>query len=144
MLPRSRYAKSMLTGTMRGFVIKHKGIFLKAIIAFAKILPEPKREDCKRPNSPVLFDIWDRLLKHLSLVSRIPLFKAARKLHIAEYEHDPWESELFDCFVEELVIAYLDGAYQPRTIGRPAAYWNEPIAEQEAKREKIKQLLRRE
>ena len=114
----------------RDFVIKHKGILELAIIAFAFILPEPTKENTLEPNSHVLIDRRDKFFSYYTNGSKMALFKAAWKIRICEYEHDPHYRSLDDWDVEEQVEAVLDGRWQPRPIGRPASFWDEPRTEE--------------
>jgi len=96
----------------RNFVIRHKFVFEKAVIAFASILPEYTRENCLEPNSIVLFDIKDRFFQFYANRSKEQLFHAAFKIAIFENEHDPhYRNIVFGWIVEELVEAVLDGKW---------------------------------
>lgn len=106
----------------RGYIITHKAIFMKAIIAFARILPEFTREDCDRPNTAILLDIRDKFFKYDTIESRRPLYEAAWKILIAEYEHDGDETFRLDWLVEEIA----NSEWQPRPMGHPVTCWQEP------------------
>ena len=82
------YRHLMFKGGLRGFIVKQKGIFMKAIIAYAKMIPEPTRDDTFLPNIGVLFDLRDEFLEHANIPSRIELIKALFKIGISEYAHD--------------------------------------------------------
>ncbi len=112
--------------SMRGFVIEHKGIFEKAIIAYANILPEPTKENTLEPNSHILIDKEEGFFKYYNNSSKTPLFKALWKVGICEYEHDPHYRHIGDWFVEELVESVLEGKWKPRPNRHPSGGWNEP------------------
>ncbi len=114
----------------RAFVIGHKAIFEKAIIAFAAILPDYTRENCNEVNTKILFDIEDKFWRFYNLPTRTALFKAAWKIAKFENEHDPhYRDIIFGWAVEELVEAVIDGRWKPRPIGHPSGFWNEPRVE---------------
>jgi len=121
--------------TARGFVIKHKGVFMKAIIAFANTLPEPAREgdtDPNKkvvgdPNSPLIMDVFDKFFEYFHHEGRVELLQAARKIFIFEYDHDPDYRNMFQFFLEEFVELVMSGKWKPRPIGHPSGtYWTEP------------------
>ena len=108
--------------TAREYVIKHKSIFMKAIIAYASILPEPTELKTYRHNTQRLIDSWDKLLKYYDCPARNELMRAVRKIHIDEYEHDEHYANLHDFLIEEMV----NSDYETRPCGHPFEYWNEP------------------
>jgi len=109
---------------MRGFVIEHKGVFEKAIIAYALILPEPTKENTLEPNCHILLDIRDRFRERNTV--KPALFEAAWKALICEYEHDPCYRNRLDWLLEELVESVLDGEWKPRPTNHPSGGWKEP------------------
>jgi len=125
------YLSRWMLTHMRGFVIKHKAIFEKAIIAYADILPDPTYENVLEPNSHVLLDMRNKFFSYYHNPSKMNLFQATWKIAIAENEHDPhYRSLVFGWLVEEVVEAVLDGRWKPRLIGHPGpSTWNEPRCE---------------
>ena len=117
---------------IRDFVIKHKGIFEKAIIAYAKALPEPTKEMgrdgyCLEPTSHVLLDFREKFRSYYANPTKQALFEAGWKIAIDENEHDPhYRDIVFGWLVEELVEAVLDGRWPPRRSGHPSSSWKEP------------------
>ncbi len=111
----------MLSGKMRGFVIKHKGIFMKAIIAFANSLTEPTRDNVIHPNTLKLLDFQDRFFEYEDNPGREELFRAVFRVLIAEYEHDPYYHYRFDWLLEQIV----NSGWKPRPMGFPNKYWKE-------------------
>jgi len=77
---------------------KHRKFLETAIIVRVALLPEPTRENCIHPNTLKLFDIRDRFFESFG---EDAFFKAAWKLLIVEYEHDPYY-----CFRIDWVIEY--------------------------------------
>ena len=117
----------------RQFVITHKSIFEKAIIAFASIMPDYTRDNCVETNSLILFDIRDKFFQYYTNDSKMRLFKAAWKIAIFENEHDPhYRDVIFGWILEELVEAVMDGRWQSRLAGHPSGHWEEPRTPQGA------------
>ena len=99
----SKYSNLVLTGSMRKYIMqKVKKPLLKAITILAERYPEPTRKNCQHPNTYRLFDIADKFFGYEANPERIALFKAAFKLLIAEYEHDPYYRFRFDWFLGEI------------------------------------------
>ena len=96
------YRHKMFKGENRNFIIKHKGIFMRAIILYAKMIPEPTRDDTFLPNIGVLFDLRDEFLEHANIPSRIELIKALFKIGISEYAHDTVYQFFIDWFIYRL------------------------------------------
>lgn len=112
--------------SMRAFVIEHKGIFEKAIIAYAKILPEPTKENTLEPNSHILLDRKDKFFGYYCNSSKMALFEAIWKIRICEYEHDPHYRHISDWDAEEQTESMLSGEWKPRPTNHPSGGWNEP------------------
>ncbi len=111
---------------MRDFVIGHKAIFEQAIIAFAKIIPEPTHENVLEATSHELLDMEERFLSHFNKSGKSELFNAAWKIAIFENEHDPhYRNIVFGWCVEELAEAVLDGRWEPRPSRHPSGTWIE-------------------
>lgn len=106
----------------RGFVIEHKGIFEKAIIAYAAILPEPTRDNCTNPNTHILLDAMEKFLEYDTNDSKRKLYKAAWKIGISEVEHDPSYADRGGWLIEFLA----NSDYKPRSQGHPNRLWKEP------------------
>ncbi len=117
------YGFQLLRGTMRDYVIKKiKAPLMKAIMTLASKYPAPTRENTIHPNTHKLLAIEDKFLGYEDNPQRKPLFEAAFKLLIAEYEHDPYYRWRFDWFLEEINKSH----WVPRKIGRVRACWKEP------------------
>ena len=112
---------AMLGINTRDLIIKYKGIFTKALIWFAKRLPEPTRENVIRPNSKVLLDMRDEFFKCEDNGGRHELFEAIWKIFIVEYEHDIYYSNRIDWLVEQAV----NRGWHPRPCGHPNTCWKE-------------------
>jgi len=135
----SKYREWILTGFMRQYVIdKVKkplkkaivelgrggswlGMFIALIqiIRIAKRYPKPTRENCLHSNTHRLFDIRDKFFEYND--GQKPLWEAAFKLLIAEYEHDPHYQSRFDWMLEEIAKS----GWEPR-LTRPMSHWKEP------------------
>ena len=108
--------------TAKGFVVKNKGIFMKAIIAYANTLPENTKENTCKPNTHRLIDAWDKVLGYYDCPQRNELMRAISKIHINEYEHDLHYASIMDFGIEELV----NNDWGTRPCGHPNEFWNEP------------------
>ena len=99
----SKYSTTLLTGSMRGYIInKVKKPLMKAIITLAKRYPEPTRNNCRHPNTAKLFDIAGKFFEYECNPRSEELFRAVFRLLIAEYEHDPYYRFRFDWFLEKI------------------------------------------
>ena len=92
------YRHQMFKGALRNLVVRNKGIFVKAIIAYANALPEPTRENTFLPNIHILMDIRDEFLERVNIPSRMELIEALFKIGISEYAHDT----VYQCFLDWL------------------------------------------
>ena len=96
---------------------------MKAIIAYAKILPEPTLENTYVPNTKFWIKERDKFRKYHINKNRQPLIDAAWKILIAEYEHDGYYADLMDVVVEDIKA----GDYKPRMALHPLSIcWTEP------------------
>ena len=100
--------------TERALVIAKKAIFMRAIIAFASFIPEPREKELNALNSHLILEVEDKFWEHYTFKNRIQLFKAAWKILVAMYEHAPEYRHLFDWLLEELVEMVMDGRWKPR------------------------------
>lgn len=118
------YGYQVLRGTMRDYVIsKIKKPMMKAITTLANRYPEPTRVNCLHPNSHILFDIQDKFFEYEDNHNeREAMFRAAFKILIAEYEHDPYYRYRFDWILEQII----DSDWKPRKI-RNEQCWKEPV-----------------
>ena len=118
--------------TKRQFIIEHKAVFETAIIeaaiiAFARILPEPTLTNTGWVNTPILLRIRDKFLSYHHNRSKKGLFWAAWTVLIDIPEHDPYYRTLLQWLLEELVESVMDGEWQPRSQNdMPEKYWSEP------------------
>lgn len=114
--------------TARQFIIDHKFIFKTAIIAFAKILPEPIPESLDYPNSFILLRIRDKFFKYCNYPPMTQeLYQAAWKIFICEMEHDPDHRAMVQFILEEITESIMNGEWKPREIGWPTSRnWKEP------------------
>lgn len=105
----------MLRGKTREYVIKKiKDPLRKFIIFIAKRLPEPNEGNITHPNSQRLLTIRDKFFKYDNNDSRRELYKAAWKILICEYEHDPVYRYHFDNLITEIA----NSGWQPPPPGR--------------------------
>ena len=106
----------------RQFVIEHKGVFEKSIIAYASAFPEPTIENTTNHNTHILITLKDKFLEYEDNPNRKKLFEAAWKIFIIEYEHDPYYRARFDFIIEEIIKS----DWMPRRLGHPVSHWREP------------------
>ena len=107
----------------RQFVIEHKDLFMKAIIAFADTLPEPTKENTIIPNTYPMIRIWDKLLEMEDNPGREPLFKALKKITVSEHEHDYYYKDRMQVWLELWMEEVLMGNWKPRSLGHPDSCW---------------------
>ena len=112
----------MLQSPMRQFIIEHKGMFEKAIIAYANCLPEVTRRNTIHPNTHLLLDFEERFFGYYTNPQRVPLWRAVFKIAEAEYEHDPEKKYLIDVIFEWVA----NSNWIPRPLGHPRETWCEP------------------
>ena len=121
---KSKYAKTLLIGSLRNYIIKKVKEPLKnTIIHLARKYPEPTRENCLHPNTHILFDIREKFFKYEDNPENVwteDLIKAAWKLLIATYEHDLYYRFRIDWILEQINKS----DWQPRTKLR-MPYWRE-------------------
>ena len=106
----------------RRFVIDIvKAPLYQAIILAASLLPEPTKENTERPNTHRLLDMEAKFFGHEDNPNRTKLYRAAWKIFIAEYEHDPAITYRLDYIFEEQAKS----GWEPRPPGHPDRYWKE-------------------
>ncbi len=88
--------------TARNYVITHKAIFRKAIIAYAEILPDPTLGNTYRANTKFWIKERDKFRKYYNNPGREALIEAAWKIWIDEYEHDGHYVDLIDVVVDDI------------------------------------------
>lgn len=109
--------------TARQFFIDHKAVFMNAILAFAKILPEPTKENTTKVNTHNLIDLWEWFNQH-NTKARDDLFDGLRKITIDEFEHDPFYDGRMQAFLEKWLELVLEGKWQPRNQMEPSdRFW---------------------
>lgn len=113
---------AMLGNVTRDFIIEHKGLFCKALIAFARVLPEPTKETTVRPNTHRLLDVKDEFFEHEDNPGREEVLRAIWKIGTVIYEHDIYYSNRVDWVVEKIA----NGNWVTRPCGHPNTHWNEP------------------
>jgi len=98
---------------------------MKRIISICMRYPEATKENTTRHNTHILIDIKDKFFEYEYNPGRDLLFKAAWKMLIAEYEHDPYYRHRFDWFIEKIK----ESDWEPRIKTRPSrdGLWNEPL-----------------
>ena len=118
----------MFKGGLRGYIVKHKGIFQKAIITYARMIPEPTRDNTSLPNIHLLMDLRDEFLEHVDIPNRIELIEALFKIGISEYAHDTvWQ------FFIDWLIYRLRKVLWELPIKWESTYWKTLVGTKERK-----------
>ena len=91
----------MLTGAMKNFIVKHKAIFMEAIIAYAEILPDYREHAIILKNTETLIEAKDKFLREHDITGRKELIDSACTITIDEYEHDPHYAYFTDYMMKE-------------------------------------------
>lgn len=118
----------ILVNRRKYFVDNVKAPLLMAVIIYGYRYPEPKRENCKNPDSLVLLDIWDEFFKWEDNPGRDRFFKAVRRITIGELEANDYYTQRFSWFLMKLVEAYMSGRWQPSLPCTPFYCWKDPDA----------------
>ena len=101
-------------------VIRYKAVLRKVLIWYAKLIPEPTRENVPLHNAHILMDIQDWFLLHED-GGKTALFKALFKIGISVYV-DPYYGQRIDRIKEELEKRE---DWEKLPIGQPAGCWKE-------------------
>ena len=120
------YLSQWMLVSKRDFVIKCKAVLRKVVIWFASKLPDPTKENTLEPNSHILLAIRDKFFGYYNNKGREDMFRAAWKVLICEYEHDPHYRHILDWLIEEVVESVMSGEWKPRPSRHPSGFWNEP------------------
>lgn len=97
-------------------------IALIQIVRIVKRYPEPTRENTPGGNVHILLGIEDKFFKYENNSGRDALFRAAFRLFIATYAHDPYYRYRADWFKEE----WDKSNWELRPAGHPNGSWKEP------------------
>jgi len=94
--------------TKRDYFMNHvKKPLRLGLIEIGKRFPVPERNDCTRPNTPVLLAIREEFFNHHHNNNggngRDDMFDAAFRVLICVYESDPYYSQLFDWFIKQII-----------------------------------------
>lgn len=128
----------MLGPMLRQYVIvKVKLPIMKALMTgktFAEVvatlitsvgrLPKIRRENTLVANAHILLEKKEKLLSRLNIPQREVMLRSACDMLIAEYEHDPVYSFIFDYLLFELVKEVNSGNWKPRNMDCPVPkFW---------------------
>ncbi len=116
--------KFMLHDQRQYVIDKIKAPMIKAFIILANRLKiEPSKENTYHPNSLVWIDIWDKFLAMEDNPQRESLFRAIRKIWIAECEHDIYYRDRMNVILELWLEEVLKGNWKPRSADHPNFCW---------------------
>ncbi len=90
------YLKHLMKENLAYYIPKVDTPIAWLIVRYAKLYPEPVREELLHPNSIRLFDVWQEFLKHWDFGFRQPVFDALFKLVIVKYEQSPQYRNVLD------------------------------------------------
>jgi hypothetical protein len=120
----SRLSDFLLQDQRQYIIDKVKAPIVKALITLAnRIQVEPTKLNTVHPNTHVLIDVWDKFLEMEDNGGRKAMFKAIRKIWIAEHEHDPYYRDRMNVIFEMLIEAVLEGRWKPRPLDHPSYCW---------------------
>ena len=111
---------------MSALLAKSKDIFLKAIIAYARVFATPTKYNTQDFLTHAWIDVLGDLNRY-NKGTRENLFEAVA--HIVPYEvsHDSFYRDRMQFVLERVVFKILDGEWEPRGPGRPdPTFWVEP------------------
>jgi hypothetical protein len=112
----------MSRAPMRALLIARKAILERAIILYAKFLPDMIREPPDEPNTIRFFEARDEFLKHIANDSKKSVLESILKIALSERKHDPDWTQWGDWFIDELNRR----GWRPLPKGKPdKIYWKE-------------------
>ena len=126
------YRHKMFKGVLKSLVVRNKGIFVKAIIAYAKDLEAnglvPTRENTSLTNIHKMLDWRDEFLAHVNIPSRMELIESLFLIGISEYAHDT----VYQFFIDWLfwTAGITDWVFPNRWT---SPYWKEFVGAKEGK-----------
>lgn len=116
---------TILAQPHRAFYMAKKAIFRKAVIAYASILPEPKKSNTSGWWTAPFMEVLDKLVAFVTYQQKF--FTAVRKIVLTEMEHDSLYRNPIIAMLEWLIEAVLDGKLEGREFMKPPReYWSEP------------------
>lgn len=135
----------------QGWIARIRTVF--EIIKLIRKYPEPTKENTKYLNTHTTLDLVDEFFRLYTNKSRVLLFKAFYRLMSGTFEHDGHYSSIREWWIEKIIIAILNGKWNPRPSNWPLdKWWNEPapyggehtiIARMIKHREEIMDILKR-
>lgn len=98
------------------------------VIRLVKAYPDLTYENTLNTNTHTMMGITERFLKYEDNPGREPLFRAIFKLAMAKFEYDNYYASRRDFIIEEIIIAILNGEWEPRPVNWPdPKWWHEPL-----------------
>jgi len=97
------------------------------IVKSIRRYPTPTFENTNCANTHPTLKIIEKFNTYHHNSMRQPLFDAIFKIAVCEFEHDIYYADLRDWWVEQIILAILDGEWQPRLENHPdPRWWREP------------------
>lgn len=111
--------KEMLFYNRKYIIDKVKKPLMKAIITLANRYPAPTKDNVAFSNTRILLEVCEKFKKYHNNPGRQPMFEAAFRVLIDQYEHDGYYSFVFDWFFNEL----MERGWSPQKRGFPMYRW---------------------
>jgi len=118
-------AEDILVRKRDFFISEVKAPLMLAIFGLSLKYPPPTKRRCRQPNSLLLIDAFDEILKHERNDRLRRIVKAAKRIVVGEYEHDGMYRGRIDLLLEKIVEKIVSGEWQPRQLGKPEKGWME-------------------
>ena len=84
------------------------------------------KENTLYPNTHCLIEHKARFLSYETNRGKAPMLAAAFDIAAAENEHDNYYQTRLNVEIEFIIEDILAGKWEPRPLGQPHQYWNEP------------------
>ena len=117
--------REILVDRRNFFINEVKAPLYAAIKLYSKKYPEPTHENVRQPNSHLLIDIFDEVMRFEKIERVMIILEAAKRLIIGEYEHDGVYRGRMDVILEKIVELIVKGEWKPRQLGKPSILWSE-------------------
>lgn len=107
------------------FIDMVKAPLMKVAIKLCMEYPEPTKKNTLHNNTHILIGIRDKFFEYENNAGRKPLFEAAWRIFIDEFEHDMYYRHRFEWFIDMIKRS----SWEPRIPTRPSRdmFWSEPL-----------------
>ncbi len=120
--------ESLIKSTRRVNFFSYISLFIDVFRMLRAVnrYPEPTKENSDKTNVHVIIDFWDDFERWNT--SRVELFRVARRVSLAEIQHDDWYAERHDKYLYEMTKAIQEGRYILPIVHSPTTHWSDPEA----------------